>query len=43
MENYEIVCENCGKVFESDDEMATLCNDCWIKIVNLDKEGKGDE
>lgn len=31
--DYECVCENCGNVFESNDEDATLCPDCWNKIV----------
>lgn len=43
MENtYEIICEECGKAFESNDEAATVCPECWEKLINLSNEGKGD-
>lgn len=43
MEKYEIICEECGKSFESEDEEATLCSDCWTKIVSLEGEGLGKD
>ena len=38
---YEIICEECGKSFESTDEEATLCMECWEKIIA--GEGRGEE
>lgn len=43
METYEIICEECGNTFESNDEEATLCPECWKKIVSLEGEGLGEE
>lgn len=43
MEKYEIICEECGKPFESEDEEATLCPECWEKIVSLEGEGLGED
>lgn len=42
-ETFEIICEECGKSFESEDEEATLCPDCWKKIVSLEDEGLGED
>lgn len=42
-ENYEIVCEQCSKIFESTDEEATLCPECWEKAISLENEGRGEE
>lgn len=39
-DTYEIICSECGKTFESEDEEATLCNECWEKII--EGEGKGE-
>lgn len=41
-DTFEIICDECGENFESIDEYATLCPDCWQKIVSLNNEGKGD-
>ena len=43
MEKYEIICEECGKSFESEDEEVTLCPECWEKIVSLEGEGLGED
>lgn len=32
-ETYELFCEECGKKFESLDCEATLCHECWEKIM----------
>jgi len=42
-ETFEIICEECGKSFESEDEEATLCPDCWEKTVFLEGEGLGED
>lgn len=36
------VCEECGKPFETDDEYATVCPNCWEEMVgeSLKDEGK---
>ena len=39
-DTYEIICSECGKTFESIDEEATLCPECWEKIIA--GEGKGE-
>lgn len=41
-EIYEIICDECSKSFESEDIDATICNECWEKLVgaNLTEEGK---
>lgn len=39
---YENICDVCSKPFISTDEDATVCPDCWEKIVGSE-EGKGDE
>ena len=41
METYECICEECGKVFDSTEERATLCPECWQEIVS--GEGKGND
>ena len=30
---YENVCAECGKPFETDDEDARFCHECWVKLV----------
>lgn len=40
---YEIICEECGKPFDSVDEEATFCPECWEKIVSLEGEGLGED
>lgn len=40
---YELVCNECGKPFDSVDEEATLCPKCWNDIVSLEGEGHGEE
>lgn len=32
---YENVCSECGKPFETNDEEATICFDCWEKIATM--------
>lgn len=41
METYECICEECGKVFDSTEERAILCPECWQEIVS--GEGKGND
>ena len=37
------VCEECGKPFETDDdEYATICPDCWEKMVGESLENEGE-
>ena len=40
-EKFEIICDECSKAFESTDEAATLCPECWAKII--EGEGLGEE
>ena len=40
-DKFEIVCDECSKTFESTDEDATLCSECWRKIVL--GEGVGED
>ena len=40
-ETYEIICEDCGKLFDSEDSEATLCPECWEKAVGANLEGEG--
>lgn len=42
-ETFEIICEECSKAFESIDEEATLCPDCWARIISLEGEGLGED
>ena len=42
-EKFEIICEECSKPFESVDEEATLCPECWERIVGLENEGLGED
>ena len=37
---YELVCEECGKPFESVDEEATLCPECWGALISELGDGK---
>lgn len=39
-EKVERVCTECSKVFETTEEEATLCPDCWERIVG---ENEGEE
>lgn len=41
-EKFECICDECGTPFESVDEEATLCSECWEKVVGLEGEGKGE-
>lgn len=41
-DTYEIICEECGKPFESVDEEATLCPECWQSIIENMADGKGE-
>ena len=34
-ELYEIICQECGKSFDSIDMECTLCPECWEKIITL--------
>lgn len=40
-EIYEIVCDECSKNFESEDINATICEDCWKKLVGAELENEG--
>lgn len=42
-EKFEIICDECSQPFESADEEATLCPDCWCKLVGLEGEGLGED
>lgn len=42
-EKYEIICDECGTAFESDDEAATVCSECWEKLIDFDGEGAGEQ
>lgn len=37
---FECICSECSKAFESDDEDATLCPECWNKVVSTENEGE---
>ena len=41
-ETFELVCQECSKTFESEDINATICDDCWEKLVgeNIENEGR---
>lgn len=41
-ETYEIICQECSKLFESTDQEERICPECWKKIVELENEGKGE-
>lgn len=45
IETFECVCDGCSKVFESEDNSATLCETCWETIVGseLTNEGIGED
>lgn len=34
-DKYEIICEECGKTFESSDPAATVCLECWEKFYEI--------
>lgn len=38
----EVVCSECSKTFETEDINATICSECWEKLVETDliEEGK---
>lgn len=36
----ENICEECGKPFETPDEEAMLCPECWEKQFDFGAEGK---
>lgn len=40
-ETFELVCQECSKIFDSEDINATICDDCWKKLMgeNLENEG----
>lgn len=40
---YEIVCQECSKLFTSSDENNKVCYECWQKLVDFNGEGRGDE
>lgn len=39
----EKICDECGKPFETIDEEATVCMECWTKMIDLENEGKGED
>lgn len=39
-ETFEIICEECSKAFESIDEEATLCPDCWYALISETGDGR---
>lgn len=39
----EQICEECSQPFETIDEEATLCPECWSKLIDLTDEGKGED
>jgi DNA-directed RNA polymerase subunit RPC12/RpoP len=38
---YENICTECSKPFETKEQEATICPECWNKLINLKNEGKG--
>lgn len=42
-EEYEIICNECGKPFMSDDANADVCPECWETSIlqDLENEGQG--
>lgn len=40
---FEAICQECSKPFETPDEDAEYCPDCWAKLVSLDNEGIGED
>lgn len=41
-EIFENCCVECGKTFETKDSDATLCTECWNRIVLLDSKEEGE-
>ena len=41
MGQYEAICENCSKPFETNDEEEVLCPECW-KAMQDKNEGLGE-
>lgn len=39
---FEVICQDCGKTFESTDEEEILCAECWEKR-NDSMEGAGED
>lgn len=43
MEKIEIICEECGTTFMTEESEATLCPKCWEKIVFGGDDYEGEE
>lgn len=41
IEKFECICEDCGKLFMTEDSESQLCPECWEKAVSADLEGEG--
>lgn len=41
-ETFELVCQECGKTFESTDANESVCKDCWEKLVGAELENEGE-
>lgn len=39
-DKFEIVCDECSKTFESMDEDATLCPECWRALISEMGDGE---
>lgn len=39
----EKICDECSKPFETIDDEATMCPECWQKAIDMEGEGKGED